>query len=117
MQGKRLASRNGDLHDRIGRGARELGQCRRDHLAGHGVDGGLAGRERQPGTRDGADARPGAERDAAARRPERDPGADQRPVRHVGIVAGILHYARLGPANPGTPLGQREGGKLAAAAG
>ncbi len=63
------------------------------HLARHGIDGGLAGRNGQAGPRHGADARPGAKHHARARRAAPDRRYDQRAMRDVGVVARILDDA------------------------
>ena len=70
---------------------------RADHLPRHRVDCGLAGRKRQAGLGDGADAGTGCERHAGARRAAAKGCNDERAVGHIGIVSGILDDTGASP--------------------
>ena len=70
-----------------------FGDAARIIARGHGIDRGLAERQRQAGPRHRADALAGAERDARARRRARAVAIDQRAMRDVGIVARVLDDA------------------------
>ena len=70
------------------------------HGARHGIDGGLAGRDRQARPGHHADARTGAEHHACAGRAAAGPCDDERAVRHVRIVARILDDAGQAPSPP-----------------
>ena len=82
----------------------------RDHGARHRVDRGLSGRQRQARARDGADPLARPENDAAPCVEATDGGAHQGAVGDVGVVAGILHHARLRGVARMMLLGQREVG-------
>ena len=108
--------RHADRHADVGRAAVALGRVRNHpahHLARHGVDGGLAGRDRQAGLGDGPHPLPGREGDSGAGRGlgARD---HEAAMGHVGVVARVLDHARLGPAGGGLGMGEREAGRLAA---
>ncbi len=92
----------------------DFGDGRAHHLPRHRIDGGLARRERKAGPRDRADAFAGAEDDAAPDRAAPHRGEDQRAVRHVGVVAGVLHHARRRGAIAACRGGEGEGGTAAA---
>jgi hypothetical protein len=83
----------GQARDQCAVLARDLEKRVADHLPRDRVDRRLAGRDRQAGACDGADARAGAEGDAAAGRPAPHGREHQRAVRDVGVVAGVLDDA------------------------
>ena len=58
---------------------------------GTGLIAGSPGRQRQAGPGDRADARTSLESHARSRRSRSDGRRHQRAMRHIGIVAGILH--------------------------
>ena len=116
-QRQRLAAGDGEGDTHVARPAMrgdDIGHGGADHLARHRVDGRLAGRQRQAGLGDGADARAGPKDDAGARRSRRDAREDERAVRHVRVVARILDDAGLGPALAERLSRKREGRRLAA---
>ena len=117
LGGQRLAAGNGDLDldvAGIAVGGGNLGNGFAQHLARHGVDGGLARRNGKARPRHRAHAFAGTEADAASARGAADRGEDQRPVGDVGIVAGILHHAGRRRAVAQRRGGQREGRMLPA---
>ena len=112
-----LAVRNGDFDIGIGAASRrggDLGDSVADHLPWHRIDGGLARRQRQSRTRDGADARAGAKRHAGTRRADAHCGEHQRAVRHIGVVARILDDACRGGVRVAICARQRKAWPLAA---
>ena len=114
---ERRAVRNGDLHLDVARVAvrgGDLGDRRADHLARHGIDGGLAGRDGKAGPRHRAHALARAERDAAPGRAGPYRREDQRAVGHVGIVARVLDHAGRRHAVAARRGGEGEGRPLAA---
>jgi len=93
--GQRLAAGNRNLHLDVNCVSR-AGDFRdgvADHPARHGIDRRLPRRNRQAGTRHGADAFSCAKDNASTRRCSADRREHQRPMRHVGVVAGILDDA------------------------
>ena len=79
------------------------------HVAGHGVDGGLARRQRQPGPCDRAHALARLEGDASAGRGKAHRGEDQRAMGDIGVIPRILDDARPGEARALFRRRQREG--------
>ena len=117
LGGQRLAAGNGDLDldiagIAVGRG--NLGDSIAQHLARHGVNGGLAGRNGKARARHRAHAFAGTEADAASRRGAADRGEDQCPVGDIRVVAGILHHAGRRPAVAKRRGGERESRMLPA---
>ena len=110
-----LAVGDRNLDDDVGIGpcrGRHLLDHRAHHAPRHRVDGRLADRDRQP--RQGRDSHTGSG-------PEDHPFAgagaahlrtDQRPVRHVGIIAGVLDDARKRAVRLEPFGGEGEGGLL-----
>ncbi len=97
LGGKRLSTRNGDLDLDIAVVAMrrsDFGDRRAHHLPRHGIDGGLARRKRKAGPRNRADAFARAEGDTAPRRATPHRGEDEGAMRHVRVVAGVLHHTR-----------------------
>ena len=111
------AARNRNFHVGVGGAAghrRDFRDGVTDHTARHRIDGGLSGRQRQTGPRDGADALAGAKRDACTRRADAHRRHDQRTMSHIGIVAGILDHARSRGGSVHPRHGEREAGMFAA---
>ena len=77
---------------------RDFGDGVADHAPRHRIDRRLAGRQRQAGPRDRADALAGAKRHAGAGRAGAHRGQDQRAMGHIGIVARVLDDARRSPS-------------------
>ena len=93
---------------------RDLRDGLAQHLARHGIDGRLAGRNGKAGPRHHADAFAGTEAHAASGRGAANRGEDQRAVGDVGIVAGVLDHAGRRRAIAHRCGGEREGRMLPA---
>ncbi len=110
--GQLLAARDRDLHLGIrreaepGRGFADGGP---DHAARHGIDGGLARRKRQPGTRDPAHALTGPKQEARARGRWPNRRDHERAVRDIGVIPGVLDDAGAREALPPGRRGQCKG--------
>jgi hypothetical protein len=87
-----------------------------DHLPGHGVDGGLAGRDGQALPGDEADAGAALECHAGPIGPA-DPGADFRAVGDIRVVTGVLDDPRLAGGLVPMQVVREEGDPLAAGQG
>ncbi len=113
--GQALAARHRDRHLGVGcHAAQHFGERVADHPARHRVDRGLAGRQRQAGAGHGADPLAGPEHHPRAGRQRAHARPHQRAVGDVGVVAGVLYDAGLGPVVGAGAAGQRERGGLAA---
>ena len=113
---ERFAAGNGDLDLDIAGvavGRRNLRDGLAQHLARHGIDGGLAGRNGKAGPRDHAHAFAGTKAHAASGRGAPNGGEDQRAVGDVGVVAGVLDHACRRRAIAHRCGGEREGRMLA----
>ena len=112
-----LAARDRDLDHHVAAAvmlARHLGDGLAHHLAGLGVDGGLAGRKRKARLGHGPDTLARAKDNPAARGPFPHRRQHEGTVRHVGIVARILDDAGAREAGPQLLARKCEGGPLAA---
>ena len=112
LAGQGLAAGDRDLDDGVEE--EPVVQGAGDHRARRRVDGGLAGRKRQAGPGDGADALAGAEEDAARGGCAGDAHPDQGAVGHVGVVAGVLDDRGRGGVGGQRAFGERKGGVAAA---
>ena len=110
--GDLLPAGNGDFDFHIIRPAKRrsgVNDGLAHHVAGHGIDGGLARRQSQPRPCDRADPFACPEGDARAGRAGAHSGENQRAMGDIGIIPRILDDARLGEARALLGRRQREG--------
>ena len=115
--GKRLAVFNADFDNHVTRHAMRGGHIAQGlahHFPRHRIDGRFAGRNGKTGPRDRANSLARAKRNAGSGRAPADRGKDERPVRHVRVVARVLHDAGARLAILPRRRRERECGALAA---